>query len=732
MIHPAMAQSALEVNCSGKGVCREAQTGMPLKVLPRPFSNLYKSKEDSEGNILKANVRAFYPLYAFARDDLDVTVPNEPKGWYQVGESAQGQPTGWMRAKDVLEWKQALIVSYTHPGEGDEARSRVLMFQDRDRLKSLIEGPNRAETFKSLYAALKQQQVPDGVVSKEPERFVDITEKFYMLPIVDFEMVNLQGDEARYLQLAAAVPGQRSDTDTLANPEFRTQSTQGSDLLVDLPAVKNLGVDLVFVMDMTASMQPYLDRTKEAIKAIATETTTLAEAKGHDTKIHFGLVGYRDDLKAVPDLGFVSKDFTPTLVNADEFGKLLDTEAKAATTSAGDYPEEVFAGMKTGLATHWDDNALKFLILVGDASSHPVGHPQNTTGLDEKTLHIMADDAQVHVLALHLNEARAESDHATASEQFGALAKERGPENSSALVEIDVEDKASFKSAVKVAADQVVALIERIDQATKMVESAPPTTGSGEAGGIATNPGIPSAATPGEPETAMPLQDKPPSPPVVSTVPPAVTDAPAPSAPVPAATPTEGVNPDPVVQTKAAMQRLIDSALVEYLGKNQTPPRDVIAWAFDRDPLNPATTALDVRVLLTKQQLSDLVTKLEFVTQALKMAELTQMAFFDALSSVAAGTVKNPDQIKNADKLKGAGLLDAFIESLPYKSDILSLSNEMYAAMTPTERAELERGLEAKLALYRIVNEDVDGWVKLNEGDDDAQKVYPLQLGALP
>ena len=180
------------------------------------------------------------------------------------------------------------------------------------------------------------------------------------------------------------------------------------------------------------------------------------------------------------------------------------------------------------------------------------------------------------------------------------------------------------------------------------------------------------------------------------------------------------------------MQRLIDSALVEYLGKNQTPPRDVIAWAFDRDPLNPATTALDVRVLLTKQQLSDLVTKLEFVTQALKMAELTQMAFFDALSSVAAGTVKNPDQIKNADKLKGAGLLDAFIESLPYKSDILSLSNEMYAAMTPTERAELERGLEAKLALYRIVNEDVDGWVKLNEGDDDAQKVYPLQLGALP
>jgi hypothetical protein len=44
----------------------------------------------------------------------------------------------------------------------------------------------------------------------------------------------------------------------------------------------------------------------------------------------------------------------------------------------------------------------------------------------------------------------------------------------------------------------------------------------------------------------------------------------------------------------------------------------------------------------------------------------------------------------------------------------------------------LQNGLDAKLMLYRAVNEDVDGWVKLNESDADADKVYPLHLDALP
>ncbi|MBK1646496.1 hypothetical protein CKO25_17960 [Thiocapsa imhoffii] len=706
-----------------------------MRILPRPFSNIYKDK--AEGDIVQENVRAFYPLYVFARDDLDASVPNDPKGWYRVGNSPDSEPVGWMRAADVLEWRQALVVSYSHPGEGADARSRVLMFDNEGQLKEMVEAQDRTARFSAAYDELVQQRVPSGIVSKEPERFVDITERFYMLPIVDYETVMIDGDEARFLQLAAAVPGERSQTDTLDNPEFRQQVTATAGALSDVEAVKNLGVDLVFVMDMTGSMQPYLDRTKEAIAALARQTSAAA-----GTRMRFGLVGYRDDIKTIPELEYVSKNFTPTLVAAEELVGILDTDAKAATVGAGDYQEEVFAGMKTALSSAWTDSALRLIVLVGDASSHPVGHPQNTTGLDEKALNIMANDAQVHVMALHLMEDRAVSDHALARKQFATLSKVRGSTGEPALIGIDVDDKEEFEGAVKSATDRVMALIEEIERVAET--SAPAAIGSdsfgvniepvpvgqiegGESGAVLSGVSLMEESlmdvvpVQEEPVTLQDLQ----TPVMVAPEPSPVVVVPV--EPTPAAAPM-----DPSAKAGETMQKLIDTALVEYLGKGQTPPRDLLVWAFDRDPLNPATPALEVRVLLTKAQLSDLVTKLDLISMALDKAELTQMAFFDALSSVSAGTVKNPEQIKNADKLQRAGLLDAFIESLPYKSEILSLSNEMYAAMTPSERAALQSGLEAKLMLYRAVNEDVDGWVQLNEGDADLDKVYPLHLDALP
>ena len=72
---------------------------------------------------------------------------------------------------------------------------------------------------------------------------------------------------------------------------------------------KELGIDIVFVMDMTLSMQPYLDRTKMAIAEIAHRI----KQSNIKQKIRFGLVGYRDDVSKTPALEFTSKNFTPDL-----------------------------------------------------------------------------------------------------------------------------------------------------------------------------------------------------------------------------------------------------------------------------------------------------------------------------------------------------------------------------------------------------------------------------------
>ncbi|WP_238984819.1 hypothetical protein [Ectothiorhodospira haloalkaliphila] len=157
-----------------------------------------------------------------------------------------------------------------------------------------------------------------------------------------------------------------------------------------------------------------------------------------------------------------------------------------------------------------------------------------------------------------------------------------------------------------------------------------------------------------------------------------------------------------------------------------------MAWSLDRDLVNPADRSLDVRVLVTREQLSTLSQSLDRVVQALMRAEVTQAQFFEALQGVAGQTMKQPDEIGQGAQLADTGLLPAFIQSLPYRSDILSLTDEMFASMTTQQRAELEWSLLAKLEQYRAINEQVDVWFQLNDTDDDRDRVYPLHLDYLP
>ena len=106
--------------------------------------------------------------------------------------------------------------------------------------------------------------------------------------------------------------------------------------------------------------------------------------------------------------------------------QLLDTQAKATPVGSLDYAEEMFAGVDLALRSQWEPGALRFVVLIGDASSHPKGHPQNTTSKDERDLRREADDAQVHLLAIHLRDERAAEDHGRAEEQFSHLARIRG------------------------------------------------------------------------------------------------------------------------------------------------------------------------------------------------------------------------------------------------------------------------------------------------------------------
>ncbi|MDZ7762339.1 MAG: vWA domain-containing protein [Desulfovermiculus sp.] len=648
--------------CPQGSVCLEEETQLPLRVLPRPFSHIYSRSQAAEEEIVQANVPAFHPLYVFARQGVDVSDPAAPTGWYQVGQSKDAVQ-GWMQSKDVMEWRQALLVSYTHPGGLLEGRNPVLMFRSLDALQSLVDSFDMADQAQSLYTRIEQDDIPDTIVSMEPQRFVDITKQFYILPILQWEETQIMGDDVRLLQLAAAVPAQRG-ADTLQDEEYRTQaqtergSQQGA-------RVEDILVDIVFAIDTTRSMQPFIDMTKDAVARMVGSFT---QDTAH--RFRFGLVGYRDDIQTVPELEYDVRNFTPELVDGDSLVRMLDTEVKATQVGSLDYAEEVFAGVDAALRSSWRENALRFMILIGDASGHPKGHAQNITGKDQHDLRREADDAQVHILAIHLQDPRAGEDHPISIPQFAKLAQVRGSQNS-ALTEVNAFEQAEYQALV----DMLVTDINT--RLNTLLGIAPQHAQNGEK---------------------------------------AASKADTPS----------------IQQGREAVDRIWEAALIEYLGQAANPPKDIVAWAADRDLVNPADKALDVRVLVTRDQLNSLAQALDNVIQAFMRAEVTQMQFFEALQSVSGQAMKRPEDMGQASKLADTGMLPAFIKTLPYKSDILALSDEMFGSMTAEQRSQLEWNILAKLEQYRTINEQVDAWFRLNETDPDRDMVYPLHLDYLP
>ncbi|OAD22226.1 von Willebrand factor type A, partial [Candidatus Thiomargarita nelsonii] len=297
------------------------------------------------------------------------------------------------------------------------------MFKTKEALEQLVESELREERAWEIYAGLSASpaQVPDEVISREPARFVNIEEKFYLLAVIDFEKVNLFLDETRYLQIAAAVPGQRADEanpDTLESQSFMEQT--GMMETVEGTEISTFGFDIKFVIDMTGSMEPYIDRTKKAIAKVA----AMLSQKNMDAKVRYGLIGYRDDVKKVPAMRFTVKNFTENLVDENVFQQVIATASDAP--GSGDYQEEVFAGVKEALTSPWNENTIRFIILVGDASSHEVGHPQNTSGLNASEVRELANANKVSIISIHLTDPAAGRDHALAQRQFSELASNPG------------------------------------------------------------------------------------------------------------------------------------------------------------------------------------------------------------------------------------------------------------------------------------------------------------------
>jgi hypothetical protein len=158
------------------------------------------------------------------------------------------------------------------------------------------------------------------------------------------------------------------------------------------------------------------------------------------------------------------------------------------------------------------------------------------------------------------------------------------------------------------------------------------------------------------------------------------------------------------------------------------------AWASDRDFTNPEIRSFSVRVLLTKNQLSDLQKTLQLTVDALEAGQIDPDDLFNQLRSAALAAGRDPSKTGQGEarNMEESGLIGEYLDGLPYQSRLMSLEEEEWIAMGVGDQQAIIDEAYANIRLYQRFHDDAARWVALNDGADLGDYVYPIPLEALP
>jgi serine/threonine-protein kinase PpkA len=151
------------------------------------------------------------------------------------------------------------------------------------------------------------------------------------------------------------------------------------------------------------------------------------------------------------------------------------------------------------------------------------------------------------------------------------------------------------------------------------------------------------------------------------------------------------VKANPEAQAAELGQILGYAMQLEYLGRRQgtRAPAVIDSWITDMDLLqlanNRQSPTVQVAVLLTKNQLSDLQQQLKIIIDNAERTKKTDSRdFFQGILSASAKMVRDPSRLGSVDakNLSELGFLGEFLDGLPYKSDIMLLREEDWYRMS--------------------------------------------------
>jgi serine/threonine-protein kinase PpkA len=182
------------------------------------------------------------------------------------------------------------------------------------------------------------------------------------------------------------------------------------------------------------------------------------------------------------------------------------------------------------------------------------------------------------------------------------------------------------------------------------------------------------------------------------------------------------------------IDRLGHAMRLAYLGSTRgTPAPEVFeAWVAERNAEDRRKVALDIRVLLTKDQLSDLQTALRQIVEAGDLTDLAPQDFFSQVRSLLVVAQRDSAELARAKTLADPVVLGEYLSGLPYHSALTGIDQDSWLAMGAGERQEVIDDIEAKIRLYQDMHDNRDLWIPIDDGRIKGDAVYPVPLSDLP
>ncbi len=659
-----MAGTALADTVPNEGtrtpLLMEGKTTLYQRVLTTPSCLLYpKAYGVGEGQKLPA----FSQYYVY-----DVAEQGNGTQILTVGSNATGTISGQLDGKCTVPWKQQLALLFTNSAQ----RSRALIFDEETALDAIIDSPDGATQYQALYDQVLAGQPAEHVISIEPEEYVDYQQNFYLLPILNsvesmypdgsyvykHEIASITAPDAQNVTTAQSAP-----TQAVAQPAAPGPAQSPEAALVGFKSA------VVFVIDSSISMQPYIDRTKQAINSIyrSIEDSHLGDS------VNFGIVSFRADVRKVPGLEYTAKMYLRPgdATDAASFNQKVASLEQAAVSSA-QFDEDAYAGINLALQDiNWNQYGGRYIVLITDAGAIDGSDAQSTTGLDANALRLEAEHYGAAIYTLHLltDSGKRNHNHEHAKEQYELLSYN------------SILGKALY---YPVNAGSVDAFGSMVDTLARSLTAQVQLASSGK---MAAGSSL-SATGPKTQEAKL----------------------------------EEDANALGLAMQLAYLGRVNGTKSPDFLQ----------GWMAERDVVDHNKVVCTPIVLVNRNQLSDLYTLVHGVLESGIAGQLSSDAMFAQLQALAAQMGRDPNQLSKSESIADMGIMGELLDDLPYKSRIASYSPEDWYNLGSQEQDNIVRGLENSLHYLQHCSSDNDRFIKLNVDADASEEVYPIPLDALP